>query len=51
MTCIYDVQLWFKKYVAVSAPKNAEMTVISKAEDGLVQIVVDKFDADIISEW
>ena len=37
--------------MAVAATKNTEMTAISKAEDGLVQIVVDKFDADIISEW
>ena len=39
----------FKKSVAVAAAKNAEMTAISKAEDGLVQIVVDNCDADLAS--
>ena len=36
--------------MAVAAAKNAEITAISNAEDGLVQIVVDNFDADIASQ-
>ena len=47
VTCTYAELLRFKKSVVVAAAKNAETTAISKAEDGLVQIVVD--DADIAS--
>ena len=50
MICIYDELLHFKKSVAVSAAKGAEVTAISKAEDGLVQIVVYNFDADTASQ-
>ena len=50
VTCTYDELMRFKKFVAVAAAKNAEMTAISKAENGLVQIVVDNFDVDIESQ-
>ena len=50
VTSTYHELLCFKKSVAVAAAKNAEMTAISKAEDGLHQIVVDNFDADIASQ-
>ena len=50
VTCTYDELLRFKKSVAVSAAKSAELTAISKVKDGLVQVVVDNFDADIASQ-
>ena len=50
VTCTYDELLRFKKSVAVAAAKSAELTAISKVEDGLVQVVVDNFDADIASQ-
>lgn len=50
VTCTYDELLCFKKSVAVAAAKRAEMIAISKVEDGLVQVVVDNFDADIASQ-
>lgn len=50
VTCTYDELLRFKKSVAVEAAKSAELTVISKAKDGLVQVVVDNFDAEMASQ-
>ena len=50
VTCTYDELLRFKKSVAVAAAKNAELTAISKDDDGSVKIVVDNFDADIASQ-
>ena len=50
VTCTYDNLLRFKKSVVVVAAKSAELTAISKVEDGLVQVVVDNFDADIASQ-
>ena len=50
VTCTYDELLRFKKSAAAAAAKSSELTGISKAEDGLVQIVVDNFDADIASQ-
>ena len=50
VTCTYDELLRFKKSVAVAAAKSTELTAISKVEDGLVQVVVDNFDADIASQ-
>ncbi len=32
------------------AAKSAQLTAIFKVEDGLVQVVVDNFDADIVSQ-
>ena len=50
MTCTYDELLRFIKSVAVAAAKSTELTAISKVEDGLVQVMVDNFDADIASQ-
>ena len=50
VTCTYDELLHFKKSVAVAAAKSAELTAISKIEDGLVQAVVNNFDADTASQ-
>ena len=45
----YDEVLHFKKSAAVAALKDSSVHGISKAENGLVQIVVDSFDDDISS--
>ena len=50
VTCTYDKVLRFKKSVALVAAKSTELTANSKVEDGLVQVVVDNFDADIASQ-
>ena len=50
VTCTYDELLRFKKSVAAEAAKSADVTAISTVEDGLVQVVVDNFDADIASQ-
>ena len=34
----------------MEAGKNTELTALSSAEDGLVQIVVDNFNADVSSQ-
>ena len=47
VTCTYNQLLHFKKSVAAEAAKSADVTAISKVEDGLAQVVVDNFDADI----
>ncbi|KAI4803777.1 hypothetical protein KUCAC02_025425 [Chaenocephalus aceratus] len=49
ITCSYDEVLCFKKSAAVSAMKDPIMQGISTSENGLVQTVVDNFDADIHS--
>ncbi|KAJ8018705.1 hypothetical protein HOLleu_43161 [Holothuria leucospilota] len=49
VTCTYDELLRFKKSAAAAA-KNTELTAISDAREGLVQVVVDNFDADIASQ-
>ena len=53
VTCTDDELISFKKSVAVAAAKMLNIATISKAEHGLVRIVVENFDADIasISEW
>lgn len=50
VTCTYDELLRFKKSAAAAAAKNTELTAISDAREGLVQVVVDNFDADIASQ-
>ena len=50
VTCSYDELLRFKKSAAVAASKHAELCGISDSTDGLVQVVVDNFDADISSQ-
>ena len=49
VTCSYDELLLFKKLAAVAAATDPSQQVISNAKDGLVQVVVDYFDADIYS--
>jgi len=50
VTCSYDEVLRFKKSAAVLAATNTEVTGISNAKSGLIQIVADNFDADISSQ-
>lgn len=49
ITCSYDEVLRFKKSAAVIAAKDPSVHGISSATGGLVQTVVDNFDADIHS--
>lgn len=49
ITCCYDEVLRFKKSAAVIAAKEPHVHGISSAAGGLVQTVVDNFDADIHS--
>lgn len=49
ITCSYDEILRFKKSAAMIASKEPSVHGISSAEVGLVQTVVDNFDADIHS--
>ena len=46
ITCSYDEILRFKKSAAVVAAKDPSVRGISSAESGLVQTIVDNFDAD-----
>lgn len=50
VTCTYDELLMFKKSAAPAAAKNTELTATSNAREGLVQVVVDNFDANIASQ-
>ena len=49
VTCSYDEILRFKKSAAVAATSANELQGISNSKDGLIQVVVDNFDADISS--
>ena len=49
ITCSYDEIRRFKKAAAVAAAPDPSVHGISSAESGLVQTVVDNFDADIHS--
>ena len=49
ITCSYDEVLRFKKSAAVAAAKDPNLHGISDSENGLVQTIVDNFDADIHS--
>ena len=49
ITCSYDEILRFKKSAAVVAARDPSVHGISSAESGLVQTIVDNFDADIHS--
>jgi len=42
--------LHFKKSAAVAAATSSELTAISEVEDGLGQVVIDNFDAEIASQ-
>lgn len=50
VTCSYDEVLRFKKSAALAATTDMDLSGISRAEGGLVQVVVDNFDADIFSQ-
>lgn len=50
VTCSYDELLRFKKSAAVVAASDLSKQGISDANDGLVQVVCDNFDADISSQ-
>lgn len=50
VTCSYDEILRFKKSAAFSAAADMDFLGISQADSGLIQVVVDNFDADISSQ-
>lgn len=50
VTCSYDEVLRFKKSAAIAASKSVTAQGLSSNENGLVQVVVDNFDADISSQ-
>ena len=50
ISCTYDELLCFKRSAAIAATKDISLTGISDHTDGLVQVVVDNFDADISSQ-
>jgi len=49
VSCCYDEVLWFKPSVAAAAVSNASLRGNAHAEDSLVQLVSDNFDAQISS--
>ena len=50
VTCTYSELRRLKKSAALTAVQDKTTTGISNAEDGLVQVIVDNFDADISSQ-
>ncbi len=50
VTCTYDELLRFKKSAACAASLSSSLTGISDSSEGLIQFVVDNFDADISSQ-
>ena len=50
VTCTYDELLRFKKSAAVAASSSPTLQGISDSNSGLIQVVVDNFDADISSQ-
>jgi len=50
VTCTYSELRRLRKSAALTAVQDKTMRGISKAEDGLVQVIVDNFDADISSQ-
>ena len=50
VTCSYDEVLRFKRSAAKSATMEQSYHGISDASEGLVQVVVDNFDAEISSQ-
>ena len=50
VTCSYNEVLRFKKSAAVASQDDITLTAISDKSDGMVQVVVDNFDADISSQ-
>ena len=49
VSCSYREYRRFKKSASRAAVSNLNLTGISNADDGLVQGIVDNFDADISS--
>jgi len=50
VTCSYDEVLRFKRSSAQAAAKELSCPGIAEASDGLIQVVVDNFDAEISSQ-
>ena len=50
VSCSYKEYRRFKKSASQAAVSNLNLTGISNAEEGLVQAIVDNFDADISSQ-
>ena len=50
VTCTYDELQRFKKSAAVAASESTNKQGISDCKSGLVQVVIDNFDADISSQ-
>ena len=50
VSCSYDELLRFKKSAAVAAATSPALQGISDSDSGLIQVVVDNFDADISSQ-
>ena len=50
VTCTYDELQRFKKSAAVAASASANKQGISDCKEGLIQVVIDNFDADISSQ-
>lgn len=50
VTCSYDEVLRFKKSAALAATNDIQLSGIHEGEGGLIQSIVDNFDADISSQ-
>ena len=50
VSCTYDELRRFKKSAAVAATSETKLQGISDCKDGLIQVVIDNFDADISSQ-
>ena len=50
VACTYDEVLRFKASAATAAFKNSNLTGLEAPKDGLIQVVVDDFDANISSQ-
>ena len=49
ITCSYDEVLRYKKSAAVAITKDSNLKIIKDSREGMVQVIVDNFDADISS--
>ncbi|KAH3748036.1 hypothetical protein DPMN_182473 [Dreissena polymorpha] len=50
ITCSYDEALQLKTLAAISATTDKNLCAISDSNAGMIQTVVDNFDADISSQ-
>jgi hypothetical protein len=50
VTCSYDETLRFRRSAATSAVSSKEVQGISPENNGMIQVIVDNFDADISSQ-